>query len=924
MRLASSEGDAMNFLPDTVKTLDETTTGRRKKVIPLLVRLLTGTSTRDTSSVQISMSLLHGSAREMLRTLKSIYGPLVNLPSRRITETVRDNLRIEFMTEWELQNLPHGMRVSLVKAVQWVAEKTYRLNRLDNVHVDIWGDGMKRGEHQIVRLCFRIIGSPDAAPNQFNSQSRLETFTFAVFCGKDSSVNMERNLGSFSIAGEKGWLFDEMKMLAEQFKVHLTLSGDVPWISRLCQRGGTDDQALSTAPIWLPDPEPKVLDDLLKANNTTRTDIITKRIPPKIQRELCRIGCVLPHQAFYGERGDQRNGYRTKIDVPVTNTTINEFSMAYVPNASHICPDGFHQTVRNVEKDVKLAAEYLLEKHRLENLKQLESNINDRDVKHPKFSFPFKDRQTVQNAKRIGELKLSGEDAKVILANESELEGSGAGALFENVFYYDRACPRPLNPLSFEVVMGLQPDLPTITPDDCTTPTLSERTLIELMFKSHNEIVKFYRNPKKSKDNVEELEKWVELYFQANMMLFPVDSAFTGYKAKLFVLPKLLREGNINSLFDHLTEATENSNHGLNHLYHNHTMRDGGREGNMSSEFEDLFHSFAKAVGLASSRNSTGVTSILDNTLSPIGPNVARNKYLQICRTPLPTLQLNLGKKQHLFMSMRFYFILPTGSSFKVGVNFVDPVTQKSISGANASKISLSNVVTHLQGTVVSDSMFDNLSEYGDLQHCYIVLNDGEFFKQYRSRMGEIKKPGWTPAASTLPPRFLQAARSQFQFVKATYILDCFQAGELLSPTLPCYSFDHDRNEFASCPTSTHMTRHMERQRQNTPTPGRILAKTALKRSRRSVQEKPISRVSMRRKTTKSLPAHVSRMAYILFYRHYANTQSSIYKDSTGKVPVDTISSRASNYWKNACRGEEREKWFHEASVFLRSRQPNN
>lgn len=285
----------------------------------------------------------------------------------------------------------------------------------------------------------------------------------------------------------------------------------------------------------------------------------------------------------------------------------------------------------------------------------------------------------LNTAKEIGELKLSGEDTKVILADHTELEGSGAGPLFEKVFYYDRTCPKPLNPISFSIITALLPDTHTIAMDSSVNNqgsgqdrTLSERTVIELISKAHNEIVKFCRNPKKTVKHVDELEKWVEVYYHANLMIFPVDKAFTGYKAKMLVLPKLLRRGNIYSLFDHLTEATENSNHGVNNVYHNHTMKDGGKEWHMTSEFHDLFHSFVKCVCL--NRNnmqkqlkekpdqaiSNALTYMDDLLMKPVEHDGGvRQMVRMINQQPIPELKLDIGKTVSIFRGVRFFFILP-------------------------------------------------------------------------------------------------------------------------------------------------------------------------------------------------------------------------------------------------------------------------
>ena len=106
------------------------------------------------------------------------------------------------------------MRVSLVSSVEFVAKVCYGLNSLEGVRVNIWGDGMQRGKQDVTRMCFTIVGSADAV---FNCQSRNETFTFASFYGKDTRVNMEINLASFSTVGERGWLYEVGFLISKIF-----------------------------------------------------------------------------------------------------------------------------------------------------------------------------------------------------------------------------------------------------------------------------------------------------------------------------------------------------------------------------------------------------------------------------------------------------------------------------------------------------------------------------------------------------------------------------------------------------------------------------------------------------------------------------------------------------------------------------------
>ena len=138
------------------------------------------------------------------------------LPSDKSFKIIRDRLRMMCLKHWRLQNIPRGMRVSLVEAVKWVAKYVYNFDSLQGVRVDIWGDGMQRGKLDITRMCFRIVGAKNRIIT-CRAQSRTQIFTFACFCGKDGAMNLELNLGHTSILGahDNGWLYAETKELVQ-------------------------------------------------------------------------------------------------------------------------------------------------------------------------------------------------------------------------------------------------------------------------------------------------------------------------------------------------------------------------------------------------------------------------------------------------------------------------------------------------------------------------------------------------------------------------------------------------------------------------------------------------------------------------------------------------------------------------------------
>ncbi len=65
-----------------------------------------------------------------------------------------------------------------------MAKLCYGLDDLTGVRIDIWGDAMQRGNQDVTRIVFRIIGAPGKPQSDFKPHSRNHVFTFAVFYGK--------------------------------------------------------------------------------------------------------------------------------------------------------------------------------------------------------------------------------------------------------------------------------------------------------------------------------------------------------------------------------------------------------------------------------------------------------------------------------------------------------------------------------------------------------------------------------------------------------------------------------------------------------------------------------------------------------------------------------------------------------------------
>ena len=154
-----------------------------------------------------------------------------------------------------------GFRTDLVACIQLAVFLLFKTENINNVKVDIWGDGCAIGGTEVTRMAFRLLSediSAQSATSVFcfagtpfskiilksflhKFFSQLETkMIFLAYRGKDSRFAMELNLGP-SVVGcqESGWLFQQTNQL-KNLGAKLTYSGDTPFLHRLILGSGND------------------------------------------------------------------------------------------------------------------------------------------------------------------------------------------------------------------------------------------------------------------------------------------------------------------------------------------------------------------------------------------------------------------------------------------------------------------------------------------------------------------------------------------------------------------------------------------------------------------------------------------------------------------------------------------------------------
>lgn len=206
---------------------------------------------REDVKIQMNCFLTLDNPREVVvKIRKLLQCPFIRtsvLPSRKEISDISTTLSEDFRSILCPSRTPTGFRVDLVKYVKFVARHVYDQQSISGLRVDIYGDAMSKGRRDVVRMAFRIL---DTGSN--TEQSSMHVFTFAIFNGKDVRVNLESNLSMSRTLGQKGWLYEQTKMLHEE-GVIFSCSGDSPFQLRLL-KGVSMNSTLSKMSLYVLDP----------------------------------------------------------------------------------------------------------------------------------------------------------------------------------------------------------------------------------------------------------------------------------------------------------------------------------------------------------------------------------------------------------------------------------------------------------------------------------------------------------------------------------------------------------------------------------------------------------------------------------------------------------------------------------------------
>ena len=522
-------------------------------------------------------------------------------------------------------------------------------------------------------------------------------------------------------------------------------------------------------------------------------------------------------------------------------------------------------------------------------------------MKRPKFSFSFPSGTNVTTAKTVIDLKLSGSDTSVILASACEFEGKGVRELFEGVLYQDVLvpdCDCEKKRASFEILQKIHDNtLPTITALGVTGP--SERSICDLLFLSLKKIHRFCRDPQKTSTDFKELKLYVETYFHCGLLLFK--NSQTPYKVRYHVMVELLRFGKIRSLFDHLSEATENSNHESQLIFATHTMREGGFiEKHQSPEFTDLFNSFNKALQLAFDNfKSRGLSPHLSFLKNRKNEESVMEVYLKTIRKPLPRPRMMIEKttagKQ--LWGLRFLFLgdfrqMQKYRKKKYTADQLKDMTKELGGTVVANTLAGAVATSDADSNGNQDEDEDEVPTPNKSQDCYCVLPNRNLLDWFKNlSRTTIKKI----------PKVFHFLKN-WSFIKVEYILDCYHEKKLLNPTEYRFDLGADFKRYFSASKDVRTTSFLQRQRRPRPWTGKsngeILAKNALQRY---LHPKPDSKTRERRRldirkddfskmTTK-------RLALKLFMRDYIAIQKPLFEREGGKLEFKSLNKSLFRQW---------------------------
>ena len=565
---------------------------------------------------------------------------------------------------------------------------------------------------------------------------------------------MEQNVGP-SVVGiqDSGWLYNMTLNLSNE-GVHLTYSGDSPFLMKLFL--GKSSEYSEEFPTKIP------------------LHVVDRKYLPT----LC----------------DGSTGLRTDVSIPF-RSEVPKTALVYCKDIRCVCPDATHMITRIVENDIRKLAQILLAKcdkstNESVPLKAFEDNLTARDAKRPIFQFSIKDKQ-------IKEISLSGINALAVIADKEELKSAKEGTigdLFDGVWTDDEVLMgsgEGSNEAPAKALKTLLPDLFNKRNSTGDSGFISVKDAWELLRKSLNQCAKLLRA---QNFNPAAYKRWSEIYYQTNLLIFG-ESGLTSYKLKLLIMPQLVEGGFVRRPFDHMTEALEKSNHDANKDYHTKTMRGGGRDHNKDPLYlEAGASSFCKflKIYVQNSTPNIKVKTAMDEVATLVEATVPGPKFEETCDEKIIHPKIPVGARkttETLLEGLRFHVVgnfsltMP-GYSMKI----------------NQSEII--DLITEMGGTVLKkDAAMTLINSHSSLPNCFVILKDkrdllrstGKPSKgpsQWASSQGEtsgsesqsLTTTHLTPGLPKCAPMLKILAGAELTFLKCDYIFDVKQRGQILDP----------------------------------------------------------------------------------------------------------------------------------------------
>ena len=599
---------------------------------------------------------------------------------------------------------------------------------------------------------------------------------------------MEQNLGP-SLVGVQtsGWLYNMTLNLASK-GVHLTYSGDSPFLMKL------------------------FLGKSVESSNEFPTNIPVHVCDPTFLPTLC----------------DVSTGLRTDVSVPF-RSEVPTTALVYCEDIRCICPDATHMITRCVENDLRRVALRVIRiksPHESGPLRAFEDNLTARDAKSPTFRFLHSKKN------QLKEISLSGTKALAVIADKEELadayEGT-IGNLFDGVWTGDEVLmgsDEGSNEAPAKVLKMFFPDLFNKRHPSGDDGFISIKDACELLRKSLNQCAKLLRS---KNFDLATYKRWSETYYQTNLLIFGA-SGLTPYKLKLLIVPPLVKSGFVIRPFDHMTEAQEKSNHHANKDFQTKTMRGGGRIWQKDPLYLESSTSFCRFLKMyIESTPNVDVATALTELATIMEATVPGPEYLDICGKEIFPPQIPIGTSktpETLLQGLRFCvvgkFSIPIQGNIQGPKTPITPKTPKTQNPKpktpkhpgppTINQPEMKQIISELGGTVLDSEQAKTLiSSHSSLPNCFVVLKDNEdlllstgndedvaFLRQKGRRLSkarlskvpfvESETSGSESQSKTrysLPqcaPILKSLAAAGLKFLKFTYIFDVKQAGQILDP----------------------------------------------------------------------------------------------------------------------------------------------